>query len=520
MQRKSCDIRDLFAGKVANVMLAIGVFWVSAALFLLQMTGGCSPRTTPSQRQIKPFEGLVVKVACPGEPATTVIQRYGQAWASESGARIEVVRFDRASGPDSGPLADIWVIPPAQMPHWAAAAKLHPVPEAYVDHNPNYAWENLLPLCRYKLLVWDRKAYAMPLLGDAMLCFYREDLFRDPLHREAFNKKYGRPLAAPSTWEEFEAIAEYFDHQPRPGIDRPCPSLPPLPVADEDLDREFYSVAVPFARRAVREDDPKPPPDVQLFSFHFDLESGSPRIDTPGFVHALRLLQQLQRYRPAAPVAEPPVSFEQGEAVMCLASPSWISRFRGSAQVGDKIGLCPVPGTGHVFEYATGREEEVPGGNRVPYLGAGGWVTVVPRTSENPEAAFALMAFLSDPRTSRDIVIEPAWGGGVFREKHLGRDVGWTSFGFDRSRTEVLVQSLRETLLPSQVNPVLRLRIPDERSHQHALVAELREALLQGKDAGQALSAAAARWRELDKDKDAKTRLRDYRLSLSLSGTD
>src|SRR5262249_29377465 len=61
----------------------------------------------------------------------------------------------------------------------------------------------------------------------------------------------------------------------------------------------------------------------------------------------------------------------------------------------------------------------VAGGNFVPYLGAAGWVGGVPRSNPHPDAAFALLAFLSSPRISRDVVIEPSWGGGAFRRDHL-----------------------------------------------------------------------------------------------------
>ena len=132
-------------------------------------------------------------------------------------------------------------------------------------------------------------------------------------------------------------------------------------------------------------------------------------------------------------------------------------------------------------------------------------------------AAFALAASLGDPKTSLDIVIEPAWAGGVFRKEHLEPGVGWHELELDPKRTENLVDLLRETVLHPQVkNPVLRLRTPDAREHQEAFDAELRAALLDGKEAGQALQRAAERWRQLDARKDPRTRLREYRLSLSL----
>jgi hypothetical protein len=69
-------------------------------------------------------------------------------------------------------------------------------------------------------------------------------------------------------------------------------------------------------------------------------------------------------------------------------------------------------------------------------------------------------------------------------------------------------------------NPVLKLRIPDAREHQQAMDAELRLALLQAKDARQALSDAARRWRQLDDRKDLKLRQVEYRLSLGLGRID
>jgi hypothetical protein len=67
---------------------------------------------------------------------------------------------------------------------------------------------------------------------------------------------------------------------------------------------------------------------------------------------------------------------------------------------------------------------------------------------------------------------------------------------------------------------VLKLRIPDARAHQEAVDAEVRRALLQGKNAQQALADAAGRWRNLDGQKDEKSRRTDYRLSLGLERID
>jgi multiple sugar transport system substrate-binding protein len=488
---------------------------------LLLTATACNRRTTtPASASGNPA-APVLRIACPGEPTATIVARYSQLWSSSSGVAVRVERYDPAAGPESVPQADAWLIPPARMPHWAAAGRLQPVPAAYTEGHGPYAWDSLLRDYRTKLLIWDDKAYALPLLGDATLCFFRKDLLDDPKHQEAFQKKYGRPLGPPDTWEDFAEIAEFFHGQPRPGATRAVPSLPPVPKSDDGLDIEYFSVAAPFARRAVREDNPKPPPDVEVFSFHYDLQSGESRIASAGFQRALRFLQRLQAFRPPEPADEPAGRLQAGDAVLCLAGPEWIPRFQADVRVAGKFGFCCVPGSRQVADYRTGKEVPVPGGNHIPYLGADGWVGVVPKDAPQPDSAFALLAALSDPRTSRDIVIEPAWGGGVYRRDHLDSRVGWQAFRLDRNQTEGLVDSLRETLVHPQVkNPLVRLRTPDEQTHREALLREVRAALGGGKDAAAALAAAAAQWRELDAAKDPKTRRAEYRLSLSLSRSD
>jgi multiple sugar transport system substrate-binding protein len=527
MQRESHRICEFFhrgnePGAAALKLLTNqgAKFWeIHGILFLIIFQTGCNrPSPTPAV-VTRHYEALSVRVGCPSETAAAIVARYGPAWTAQTGARIEVLRYNPDLVSPSELPGDVWLVPPARMPHWAAAGKLLEVPERYASPGSSYGWDGLLRDWRFKLLIWDQKVYALPLLGDAFLCFYRADLMADPENRSAFKKKYGRTLAPPKTWEDFAAIAEFFHNQKRPGIDRPCSSLPPLPNRDDDLDREFFAVAASLARRALAEDTRRSSATEELFSFHYDVEAGLPRIAGPGFVRALETLRRLQECRPGATATEPPARFAEGEAVLCLASPSWIERFQRDGKLRGKFDFQRLPGSRLVFEHRTGEAKEVGGDNYVPYLGAGGLVGVVPRSSAQPDAAFALLAFLSDPRTSSDIVIEPAWGGGVFRADHLDSRVGWQAFGLDPSQTAHLLECVGQDAVHSRVkNPVFRLRMPDEQEHQKALLEEVRACLLHGKRAHDTLTDAARRWSQLDARLGLQVRRTYYRLSLGLTG--
>lgn len=54
------------------------------------------------------------------------------------------------------------------------------------------------------------KLYAVPCESDCIGFAYRKDLFEDPKNKEAFKKKYGKDLAVPETWDDFQKVAEFF----------------------------------------------------------------------------------------------------------------------------------------------------------------------------------------------------------------------------------------------------------------------------------------------------------------------
>jgi multiple sugar transport system substrate-binding protein len=488
---------------------AFGCLFLSLAA---SVAGGCRPPAGPNAAPPAPFQGLTLRVACPDDTTAELVRTCSRPWAARQGATVEVIRS--ADDSPAARDADVWIIPPARLPHWAAAGKLTPLPEDWTSRDSHYAWMDLLPLYREHLLNWNRTTYGLPLLGESDVCCYRTDLFDDPAHRAAFRAKYQRDLGPPTTWEQLADLAEFFREHGPDG--KASPSLPPLPADDADLDRLFYTVAANFARRAAPSDAEGSANRLdELFSFHYDLETGRPRIATPGFVHALSLLQRLQTCRPSAPQPRPQEAFLAGKAVLCLTGADWLPAFQKEPALRDRFGVCRVPGGSRYFDFRTGKPKLVTA-NRVPYLGGAGKLAVVPRRSPHAEAAWALLADLSGPAIGGQIAFDPRWGGGPTRDSQLRRD-RWDAYDLDGPRTLALKTALQETLLHRNLkNPVLCLRTPREADHRAALLAEVRPALLKGTDPAAALERVAQRWSELDRQQGLAEHRADYRLSLGL----
>jgi multiple sugar transport system substrate-binding protein len=485
--------------------------WLAfSSLFL----AACNSRN-PESKPLKAPSKSIIKVSCVPGPAADVLKRFSPAFEAANNISVETTVRPAGSPPD--PKADLWIVEPAVMPSLAFARSIQPVPDIYTADGDNYAWRSLIRLYRSKLLVWgtDKDVFALPLVDEAVFCLYRNDLLTDPSARSQFKAKFGRELTSPATWQDILRIAEFFQGKPRPGIERPCASLPPLPKDDNSLDRMFYLVAAPFVRHAVREDRMSTASPRNLFSFHYDLDTGKPLLHTRGFAEALDCLSKLQRFRAAGD--DPEQSFASGEAVLCIASAPAIARFQKSPAIKNKFRIARPPGSDTVYGIDLGQSPVMGSNNEIPYLGAAGALMVVPKSTANGADAFKLAAFLSNPKTSRDVVTEPDWGGGIYRDEHV--KLGFGSFGLDSSQTLDYARIMNETYLDTKLsNPLVRLRIPDQASHRAALLKEVRAALLAGKPAAQAMNEADAAWRELDAKMSPAERLSTYRLSISLGG--
>lgn len=478
---------------------------------------GCSPAPIP-QDLVSP-EGQVTElnIACPNEVIKDLLLSRGRPSALRQGVKIDIHVYNPSM--DDGQAlraADVWVISPAEMPRWAAAGNLAPFPLAYRAPENPLAWSDLLPTWREQLVQWDGKAYALPVVGEAPLCCYRADLLRAQAHRSALVTLFGRDLDGPATWEQFAQLAEYFRAKGVAG--QPGPSLPPLPRANADLDRLFYTVAASFARRAVRDDEDRHsyhPDDV--FSFHYNFGTGQPRLAAPGFVQALKLLQRLQACRPSEAADHPEEAFRDGRAVLCLTDAPWLVTFQKAAAVRDKIGVCRVPGSERYYDFRTGEERRSAAAvNWLPYLGGGGWLGVVSSTSRIPEASFALLADVAASKTSTQIFLGAIGQGGPTRSSQLYRQ-RWDTFDLSEKQTMRLRDLLDDTLLHRNLkNPVLCLRTPRQAAHQAVLVRGLREALLKGADAEKTLQSVAGEWSKLDRERGLEEHKADYRRSLGL----
>jgi ABC-type glycerol-3-phosphate transport system substrate-binding protein len=479
----------------ADRIFAAGAAAAGTLAVLLFGCNGAKPTAAP--RPAPRWAGVALRVAAPAGPARLLLARHGAAWATATGAKLDVVAPE-----GDWPAADLVLLEPADLPRWAAAGKARPLPQ------PGEA-DVLMPLYRSRLLRWEGVPYGLPVLGDGPVCVYRADLYRDAAAQQAFQGKYQHPLKPPETWDDFADQAEFFAGR------RGKPSLPPLPADDAGLTRAFYAAAAPLAVRAAAGGAARATVPgggaAGLFSFHYDVDTGLPRVAGPGFVEALKLLRRLHPHRSRRPDAA--AALRPDEAVLGYVTLADLAAL--GPEAARAWGVFRAPGSRRVYDDAhpAGSTEATP--NVVPSVGTGGCVGLVPQAAAQPDAAFDLLTYLASEGVSLEVVHTPEYGSGPFLDVHLTRHAeGWLSYGLDEPQTALLRDLLREVADPRIDNPAVVLRIPGAREHERVLAEALRPALADAADPAAVLAAVARCWRELDGD-PARARA-DYRRSLGL----
>src|SRR5262249_50726117 len=151
---------------------------------------------------------------------------------------------------------------------------------------PKWDIDDVLPAPR-SLLSYGGKKYMVANDHDGQVMYYRRDLLEDPQHQQAFKKKYGYPLGVPQTWEQFRAVAEYFNGKDLNGDGKPDHGLAlALKVGAQSM-FHFMSFSAPYV---IGPGNPK--------LYWFDPQTMKPLLDSPGHVRALEAYVDLLKFGP------------------------------------------------------------------------------------------------------------------------------------------------------------------------------------------------------------------------------
>src|SRR5690606_8014181 len=321
-------------------------------------------------------------------------------------ATFDVITFAPAWTPDFAPYL-------APMPDWVREGE---------------AWEDIAPVYRDRLMVWDGQHISQTIDGDLHTLSYRTDLFDDPEEQAAFKERYGYDLAPPTTWEEYYDIAEFFT--------RPEEGIWGTAEAFRRGGQQFWFFFTHAASYTNHPDNPG--------SMFFDPETMDAQMNNPGWVRGL------EEYVKASKLAPPnALSFSFGEVNAAVAggqvaeSIGWgdtgvIAADPKQSKIPGNVGSAILPGSTEIWNYKTGQWDKFDEVIYSPFMAFGGWQAAVPAASQNQEASWNFIEFLSSPEVSGEAAVTGGTGVNPYRISHTTNMELWSKLFSEREAKEYL----------------------------------------------------------------------------------
>ncbi len=343
---------------------------------------------------------------------------------------------------------DVIIVDNPWMDEFVAGNFLEPLDER-IKAIPDYDFEDFVRPVR-EIGVVGGKIYGIPFYNYAVGLIVRQDLFNDPAYQDAYQKRYMKSLAPPTTLEDYVRIAQFFKEQ---------------------SGGKIYGVAMQPQRGYKIFEEWK----NWLYAAGGDLldEQGHVIIDRPEAVRALELY--ITMYKTAAPPNSLNWGFDEalrsmaaGEAAMMM-SYNWMLPTLNNPQ---------GPAGALAGKFAL---YEVPGGKAV--LGA--WHWAIPRNAPNKDASWRFISWITSKRMEKQRVI---LGGAPVRVSAMKDPEVWQK-GFGQSYYETVLKILEDA------EPLARG--PKAEEIIQVVGTELNAAVAGEKTAEQALKDAAAQVRRI-----------------------
>ncbi|MDQ2693781.1 MAG: extracellular solute-binding protein, partial [Pseudomonadota bacterium] len=393
---------------------------------------------------------------------------------------------------------DVITFGPFYTPDFAPYLSEMPAP---IRETP--AWQDIHPVYRDRLMLWDGRYLTQTIDGDLHSLYYRLDLFNNPIKKAVFQRRFDYELAPPATWDQYYQIAQFFT-QPGEGVWGTA-------EAYRRGGEQFWFF---FTHAAAYTNHPDHPG-----SMFFDPETMDAQINNPGWVKAL------EDYIGGLSVAPPgALGFASEDIHNIFAGGSVAMNFdwgdtgvnaadKEESLVHGHVGSAVLPGSTRIWNYKTRQWDEFPEPVRSPFMAYGGWQAAVPANSDSIEAAWNFIEWMSSPEVSGQAVVTPQSGINPYRLSHFENLKRWLDI-FTPEEAELYLKAQLDSL--NAPNVALDMRIPGYFAYTQALEEHLARALNFEASPQEALDNVAKAWNELTDQLGRDKQKAAYRASMGL----
>ena len=444
-----------------------------------------------------PFEGVRLQIAVPaGYDLQTSWRIELDEWSARTGATYELHEYELAKKLTAGNEqekanaasadATLVVFPMTEI----ATRQLAPISKEMLPAD-NLYFSDMFTGLRDGPASVAGKPTLLPISSPVLVYYYRRDVFEDA------------GLSPPETWEQHLKLLGELDA-------RKLVSVSPW---NEDFRATmFLARAVTYAKHPHQ------------YSLFFDVETGAPLIDGPGFVRALNETREaidLMRKRTDVLTLSPADCRQMllsGKAVAAFSFETETKESEIDRPASANIGCVRLPGNPTAYnrstaEWETLRDEPI---NRCTLTAFDGLCAGVSANASQLEqrAAWELLVQIA-VETRKLTNVFPPQTRSLCRESQLAMPDLWNSGDLSSGETDQVVKaiaaSLRDTRLVAELPVVGRARF------RAALSAGIGRFLANKATAEATLKQVADEWRIISADIGEETVLNGYRSSIGLS---
>jgi len=390
-----------------------------------------------------PFKGQEVELLVPkalGLPTTWEVLI--QEWSSQTGAAVrwteysseEEAAFGKSLEPTHSSGGRVVLFSLKRLSELDRhLAPLNPATGSDFDA------KDLFKGLRERVVSRERFPVAVPIAAPVLVCYYRRDLLK------------AAGLKPPASWEDYQTLLDALEHW--------APNLTAVePLGPDHRAATFFARSLAFAKHP------------ENYSVWFDLETGEPLVQTPGFVESLTTAQRAWKRMPSSINEMTPNECRraviEGRAALALAfEPSSVTEATSRVEraPGIEIGLCRLPGSRRVFnrnserwETSTAASLHAPGLCGTTGLAAG---VTLPTSGSKDVAAWNLLIALVGSE------FESAWATlpkTPCRESQVSTAPTWNNDGLTAEEASQYVDAVAQMLRDTQLVAELPLPRADE----------------------------------------------------------
>ncbi len=427
----------------------------------------------------------------------------------ESASTVDVVIF---SGQRLGDLVDAdalavianSAVMPPKPSETVAGERAPPDGDAASDPaNDAFQYMDFVPAFREQVSRYGVDRIALPCGGSALVLIYRRDAFEREVNRAAASQA-GLELEPPKTWEHLDALARFLEGRDWNGDGKPDHGVVLAMGADPEGvgDTAFLARAASLGQHRDH------------FSFLFDSDALTPRIDSPPFVEALKGMVAWKGLGPSGVERfdsnAARESFRTGGVAMLIDRAERAATWSH----GKPLGVAALPGSDRVFEPSQKQWKPASPLNKPSYLPqGGGWLIGVSKKAAGTQkdAALDFAKYLVSADNLNRLRTERTFPLLAVRASQIGQGLPDPTLAPDVDSRQWTV-AVGNTLQLERVVPGLRLH---DAGGYLADLTKGRLAAVGGEPPEKALQAVAKAWGERTAALGPERQLWHYRRSLN-----